>query len=365
MKTTIALFLVLALFPVFGKDLEISIIHLDRHSVGGIVQMGFNQSISITNSSNKTIDLFDYSISNNGKEILRITEHIKLENGTKKEFRLSPVKDVKDDKFYPALDAWFGILKNEKDIQKEKENLDPIMKRYLPYMTEDSLKYYSDITLKHRYPYLFLEIALISPQKEVVDQILVTTSDVQKNPYSIVAFVDIKRYVYTSIFRKGNRITTSTIPEMIPFQLMVVSYYKNEHALSVTKSPSEYFGAGWMDVTNQKMMLHLYSDKDLVDEIVCLEGNDFYFSEIDKEQSEKIESYLGDSYNRKVYYRMVVTHPDFAELSLPEPVTGDFELNSIDWSMFGPLSSSGFFSDVYKRRLKNDEEKIKEKSSNK
>ena len=355
----------------FGKDLEIAAVHLDRYSDGQRMQTGFNQFVTIANRSDKTIDLSGYSVTNNGKEILRIGEHIKLEKDARKEFELPPVKAGKDDELRPPIDAWFGFAK-EREFPNEREELEPIMKRYLPYITEKSMKYFTDVILTRRYQYIFSEIALVSPQKEVADRILVTTSDVRENPYSIVAFLDPQTYIYTSVFRKGDRITVSTIPRMIPFQLANVMYNRDEAALSMTKTPSEYFGIGMMHVPYQKMTLALYRDKDFNDEIVWIEGHDFFFYGIDKEQAEKLDAFSG----RKVYYKVFVTHPDSPELSLAEPVTGEFELHAFGARVsedppVGPKQSpgvlwaeraraqwdpSGFFSDVFERRAANQKQ---------
>ena len=101
----------------FGKDLEIAAVHLDRYSDGQRMQTGFNQFVTIANRSDKTIDLSGYSVTNNGKEILRIGEHIKLEKDARKEFELPPVKAGKDDELRPPIDAWFGFAK-EREFPK-------------------------------------------------------------------------------------------------------------------------------------------------------------------------------------------------------------------------------------------------------
>ena len=76
-----------------AKDLEIATIQLNQYrgTDGSRPSKGSTQSVSIANQSDKTIDLYDYSITNNGIEIVRIKEHVKLEKGKKKEFPLQSV----------------------------------------------------------------------------------------------------------------------------------------------------------------------------------------------------------------------------------------------------------------------------------
>ena len=323
----------------FGKDLEIAIIHLDRYRDSGILpKTGDNQSVSIANRSDKMIDLYDYSITNNGKEILRIKEHVKLEKDSKKEFFLSKGNTVKEATKSPAIDSWFEHSTGEKDIQGEKESLQSMIKRYQPYLTKEGSDYYAHILNNQKIPFVFSEIALISPQNEIVDQILVTASEIQKNPYSTVAFLNPQKFVYTSVFRKGDYIIVSTIPKMKPFQIgSSETYIKGEKRFDLS-SWFVSFGILPFHVPDQEMNLFLYRDEALKEEIIHLEGQDFSFTDLSIKQENAIEEFFNGSEDKKVYYKLFVKHPVFPELSLSEPITGTFDFHLFNWSQKRPSS---------------------------
>ena len=92
------------------KDLEIATIQLEQYSgsVRSTQPDVRTQSVSIANRSGRTIDLYGYSVTNNGKEILRIDEHVNLEKDAKKVFPL-PIVDTgkKYRKQGFAIEPWF------------------------------------------------------------------------------------------------------------------------------------------------------------------------------------------------------------------------------------------------------------------
>ncbi len=70
------------------------------------------------------------------------------------------------------------------------------------------------------------------------------------------------------------------------------------------------------------MTLCLYRDKRFKNEIVRLEGEKFIFRKMSAAQAGEIERSFDGASSKDVYYKLSVTHPDFPELSLPEPLTG-------------------------------------------
>lgn len=331
MKSILSLFVAFVSLSAFGNDLEITNIQLNRYlgSGGSMPPKESTQSISIVNQSDKTIDLYDYSITNNGREILRIKEHVKLEKDAKKVFQLQPVNMGKENKkssliIAPCFFESLILFNDEKEYQKERENVEAMMKRYLPYVTEKDRMFFN-IKINDRHSFVFSEIALISPQNETVDQILVTEVDVQKNPYSLVAFVNSRILLYyTAIFRKGDYIIVSTVPEMAPFQLGLVGYSKRHKALTALTTGNKYFSeTSGFYVPDLKMALRLYRDKDFKEEIVYMEGQQFVFEKMSDAQADSVEKFFDGLKTKEVYYKLFVTHPNFPELSLSEPITGN------------------------------------------
>ena len=309
-----------------AKDLEIANIQLCQYlgTDGSRPPKDSTQSISIANRSGKTIDLYGYSVTNNGKVILRIDEHVELEKDAKKVFPLLP-----DNKgILLPIDLCFLesmiLSQDEKEYQKEREKIETMMKRYMPYVTETDKRIFNElITQKH--PFYFSEIALISPQNEIVDQILVTGVDIQKNPYSLVAIQNNRILSnFTSVFRKGDYIIVCSVPEMAPFQLGSITYSKSRKAITVQTSGNKYFSLNeGFYVPDLKMTLRLYRDKDFKEEIIHLEGRYFLFEIMSEAQADSVEKIGGESRPVEVYYKFFVTHPDFPELSFAEPVTGN------------------------------------------
>ena len=305
------------------KDLEIATIQLEQYSVS-IKSTQPNvrtQSVSIANRSDKTIDLYGYSVTNNGKEILRINEHVELEKDAKMEFALPPVNTEKENEKRLAINYCFSryqISKDEKEYQKERKELEPIMKRYLPYFTEINRMLFEKYITEERLIF-FSEIALKSPHNDVVDQILLTKVDVQKNPYSLVAFLEPLNF--TSVFRKEDYIVVSSVPKMAPFPVDVIFY--SGQSLAIHTRGNQYFSENTgLFVPDQKMTLSLYRDQDLKEEMVRLEGEKFFFNKMSEAQTDELDKFLDGARMKEVYYKLSVTHPDFPELSLPEPLTG-------------------------------------------
>ena len=144
-----------------AKDLEIATIQLEQYfgndsSTQPDVR---TQSVSIANRSDKTVDLYGYSVTNNGKEILRIDEHVELEKDAKKMFPLPLVDTGKEDiKQGFAIVPWFlysDILKDEDAARKEREELETMMERYLPYLTELSRNIYEKNYSTGKNPFAF------------------------------------------------------------------------------------------------------------------------------------------------------------------------------------------------------------------
>ena len=308
-----------------AKDLEIATIQLNQYrgTDGSRPSKGSTQSVSIANQSDKTIDLYDYSITNNGIEIVRIKEHVKLEKGKKKEFPLQSVNI--ETEIAPCFIESVIISNDEKKYQKEREKLETMMKRYLPYVTETNKQDFNAL-VSERFPFYFSEIALLSPQKETLDQILVTNVEVQKNPYSLVAFLNTRlSHKYTSIFRKGDYVVVCSVPAMEAFQIVRIGYWKNDKALTAYTKGNQYFieNTGFY-VPDLNMTLHLYRDKDFKEEILYLEGQKFVFEKMSEVQIDSVEKFF-DGLKAKeveVYYKLFVTHPVFPELSFSEHVTG-------------------------------------------
>ncbi len=308
-----------------AKDLEIATIQLEQYSgsVRSTQPDVRTQSVSIANRSGKTIDLYGYSVTNNGKEILRIDEHVELEKDAKKMFPLPLVDTGKEDiKQGFAIVPWFlysDILKDEDAARKEREELETMMERYLPYLTELSKTIFEVDYSTGKYSFYFSEIALKSPRNETVDQILLTKVDVQKNPYSLVAFLEPIQA--TGVFRKGNRAIVCSVPEMAPFPVDIIFY--SGQSLAILTSGNQYFSENTgLFVPDLKMTLSLYRDQDLKEEMVRLEGEKFFFNKMSEAQTDGLDKFLDGARMKEVYYKLSVTHPDFPELSLPEPLTG-------------------------------------------
>ena len=316
-----------AAFAFEAKDLEITNIQLEQYS-GSIKSTQPNvrtQSVSIANRSDKTIDLYGYSVTNNGKEILRINEHVELEKDAKKVFPL-PVVDTgkKYRKQGFAIEPWFlysVVFKDENEARKEREELETMMERYLPYLTEPSRNIFEQDDSTGKHTFYFSEIALKSPRNETVDRILLSQVNVLKNPYSLVAFIEPIQAA--GVFRKGDRVIVCSVPEMAPFQLDSLEYRPDFMLLSIITSGNKYFRENAdFYVPGLKMTLCLYRDKHFKDEIVRLEGEKFIFRKMSTVQAGEIERFFDGAITKDVYYKLFVTHPDFPELSLPEPLTG-------------------------------------------
>lgn len=318
MKTLIALSFVMFELCIWCNDLEISKIDLDRNYEKLAIKIGNEQAISIANRSNKAIDLYDYSITINDIEVFRFKEHLYLSEKTSKKIPLRNIEEKNTGN--PAINFWL-ISQTEKEANNNKR-FQLTAEKYHQYMKEEDFNEMMECFSSKRTPFLFSEIALLSPKREKIDQVLVSDFCVQKNPYSSVAYLDPDKYLFTSVFKKDNKIVVSTISEMIPFQATRIRYCKEDNLLSVFESPSEYFGLGSMCVPDQKMTLRLYYDEKHVEEIVCLEGDRFYFYIVNKEQGNKIEDFFMGEEKKKVYYEIVVSHPDFPELSLSSPILG-------------------------------------------
>ena len=305
------------------KDLEIANIQLNYYlgDGGSMPSKGSTQSVSIANRSDKTIDLYDYSVTNNGEEILRIKEHVELEKDAKMEFALPPVNTEKENEKRLAINYCFSryqISKDEKEYQKERKELEPIMKRYLPYFTEINRMLFEKNITEERLIF-FSEIALKSPHNDVVDQILLTKVDVQKNPYSLVAFLEPLNF--TSVFRKEDYIVVSSVPKMVPFHVGIIFY--SGQSLAIHTRGNQYFSENTgLFVPDQKMTLSLYRDQNLKEEMVRLDGEKFFFNKMSEAQTDELDKFLDGARMKEVYYKLSVTHPDFPELSLPEPLTG-------------------------------------------
>ena len=310
-----------------AKDLEIATIQLEQYS-GSIKSTQPNvrtQSVSIANRSDKTIDLYGYSVTNNGKEILRINEHVELEKDAKKVFPLPLVDTGKENRKQGyAIEPWFLysiVFKDENEARKEREELETMMERYLPYLTEVNRNIYENDYLTGKYSCYFSEIALKSPRNETVDQILLSQVEVQKNPYSLVAFLEPIQPA--GVFRKGDYIIVCCVPEMAPFPLDYLAYFPDYVTLAIITSGNKYFRENAdFYVPGLKMTLCLYRDKRFKNEIVRLEGEKFIFRKMSTVQAGEIERSFDGASSKDVYYKLFVTHPDFSELSLPEPLTG-------------------------------------------
>ena len=307
------------------KDLEIATIQLEQYSgsVRSTQPDVRTQSVSIANRSDKTIDLYGYSVTNNEKEILRIKEHVKLEKDAKKVFPLPLVDTGKENRKQGfAIEPWFLysiVFKDENEAWQEREELATMMERYLPYLTELSKTIFEVDYSTGKYSFYFSEIALKSPRNETVDQILLTKVDVQKNPYSLVAFLEPIQPA--GVFRKGDYIIVCSIPEMTPFPVGIIFY--SGQSLAILTSGNQYFSENTgLFVPDQKMTLSLYRDQDLKEEMVRLEGEKFFFNKMSEAQTDELDKFLDGARMKEVYYKLSVTHPDFPELSLPEPLTG-------------------------------------------
>lgn len=308
-----------------AKDLEIATIQLEQYSgkVSSAQPNVRTQSVSIANRSDKTIDLYGYSVTNNGKEILRIDEHVELEKDAKKVFPLPLVDTGKENRKQGfAIEPWFLysiVFKDENEAWQEREELATMMERYLPYLTELSKPIFEVDYSTGKYSFYFSEIALKSPRNETVDQILLTKVDVQKNPYSLVAFLEPIQA--TGVFRKGNRAIVCSVPEMAPFPVDIIFY--SGQSLAILTSGNQYFSENTgLFVPDLKMTLSLYRDQDLKEEMVRLEGEKFFFNKMSEAQTDGLDKFLDGARMKEVYYKLSVTHPDFPELSLPEPLTG-------------------------------------------
>lgn len=312
------------------KDLEIANIQIEQYS-GSIKSTQPNvrtQSVSIANRSDKTIDLYGYSVTNNGKEILRINEHVELEKDAKKVFPLPLVDTGKENRKQGyAIEPWFLysiVFKDENEARKEREELETMMERYLPYLTEVNRNIYENDYLTGKYSCYFSEIALKSPRNETVDRILLSQVEVQKNPYSLVAFLEPIQPA--GVFRKGDYIIVCCVPEMAPFPVDII-YYTSRLQLAIITSGNQYFRENNdFFVPDQKMTLSLYRDQNLKEEIVRLEGEKFFFNKMSEAQTDELDKFLDGARMKEVYYKLSVTHPDFPELSLPEPLTGKVNL---------------------------------------
>ena len=308
-----------------AKDLEIAAVQLEQYS-GSIKPTQPNvrtQSVSIANRSDKTIDLYGYSVTNNGKEILRINEHVELEKDAKKVFPLPLVDTGKENRKQGfAIEPWFLysiVFKDENEAWQEREELATMMERYLPYLTELSKTIFEVDYSTGKYSFYFSEIALKSPHNDVVDQILLTKVDVQKNPYSLVAFLEPIQPA--GVFRKGDYIIVCSIPEMAPFPVGIIFY--SGQSLAILTSGNQYFSENTgLFVPDLKMTLSLYRDQDLKEEMVRLKGEKFFFNKMSEAQTDELDKFLDGARMKEVYYKLSVTHPDFPELSLPEPLTG-------------------------------------------
>ena len=308
-----------------AKDLEIAAVQLEQYS-GSIKPTQPNvrtQSVSIANRSDKTIDLYGYSVTNNGKEILRIDEHVELEKDAKKLFPLPLVDTGKENRKQGfAIEPWFLysiVFKDENEAWQEREELATMMERYLPYLTELSKTIFEVDYSTGKYSFYFSEIALKSPRNETVDQILLTKVDVQKNPYSLVAFLEPIQPA--GVFRKGDYIIVCSIPEMTPFPVGIIFY--SGQSLAILTSGNQYFSENTgLFVPDQKMTLSLYRDQDLKEEMVRLEGEKFFFNKMSEAQTDELDKFLDGARMKEVYYKLSVTHPVFPELSLPESLTG-------------------------------------------
>ena len=152
-----------------------------------------------------------------------------------------------------------------------------------------------------------------------MDQILLTKVDVQKNPYSLVAFLDPIQPA--GVFRKGDRAIVCSVPEMAPFPVDIIFY--SGQSLAILTSGNQYFSENTgLFVPDLKMTLSLYRDQDLKEEMVRLEGEKFFFNKMSEAQTDELDKFLDGARMKEVYYKLSVTHPDFPELSLPEPLTG-------------------------------------------
>ena len=308
-----------------AKDLEIANIQLEQYSgsVRSTQPDVRTQSVSIANRSDKTIDLYGYSVTNNGKEILRIDEHVELEKDAKKVFPLPLVDTGKENRKQGfAIEPWFLysiVFKDENEARKEREELATMMERYLPYLTELSKTIFEVDYSTGKYSFYFSEIALKSPHNDVVDQILLTKVDVQKNPYSLVAFLEPIQPA--GVFRKGNRAIVCSVPEMAPFPVDIIFY--SGQSLAILTSGNQYFSENTgLFVPDLKMTLSLYRDQDLKEEMVRLDGEKFVFGKKSEAQTDELDKFLDGARMKEVYYKLSVTHPVFPELSLPEPLTG-------------------------------------------
>ena len=315
------------------KDLEIAAVQIEQYS-GSIKSTQPNvrtQSVSIANRSDKTIDLYGYSVTNNGKEILRINEHVELEKDAKKVFPLPLVDTGKENRKQGyAIEPWFLysiVFKDENEARKEREELETMMERYLPYLTEVNRNIYENDYLTGKYSCYFSEIALKSPRNETVDQILLSQVEVQKNPYSLVAF--LKPIQPAGVFRKGDYIIVCCVPEMAPFPVDII-YYTSRQQLAIITSGNQYFRENNdFFVPDLKMTLSLYRDQDLKEEMVRLDGEKFVFGKMSEAQTDELEKFLDGARMKEVYYKLSVTHPVFPELSLPEPLTGKVNIRRL------------------------------------
>jgi hypothetical protein len=315
------------------KDLEIATIQLEQYS-GSIKSTQPNvrtQSVSIANRSDKTIDLYGYSVTNNGKEILRINEHVELEKDAKKLFPLPLVDTGKENRKQGfAIEPWFLysiVFKDENEARKEREELVTMMERYLPYLTELSKTIFEVDYSSGKYTSYFSEIALKSPRNETVDQILLSQVEIQKNPYSLVAFLEPIQPA--GVFRKGDYIIVCCIPEMAPFPVDIICY-TSRRELAIITSGNRYFRENNdFFVPDLKMTLSLYRDQDLKEEMVRLDGEKFVFGKMSEAQTDELEKFLDGARMKEVYYKLSVTHPDFHELSLPEPLTGKVNIRRL------------------------------------
>ena len=314
------------------KDLEIANIQIEQYS-GSIKSTQPNvrtQSVSIANRSDKTIDLYGYSVTNNGKEILRINEHVELEKDAKKVFSLPLVDTGKENRKRGfAIEPWFLysiVFKDENEARKEREELATMMERYLPYLTEVNRNIYENDYLTGKYSCYFSEIALKSPRNETVDQILLSQVEIQKNPYSLVAFLEPIQPA--GVFRKGDYIIVCCVPEMAPFPVDIIFY--SGQSLAILTSGNRYFRENNdCFVPDLKMTLSLYRDQDLKEEMVRLEGEKFFFNKMSEAQTDELDTLLDGASMKEVYYKLSVTHPVFPELSLPESLTGKVNIRRL------------------------------------
>ena len=315
------------------KDLEIANIQIEQYS-GSIKSTQPNvrtQSVSIANRSDKTIDLYGYSVTNNGKEILRINEYVELEKDAKKLFPLPLVDTGKENRKQGyAIEPWFLysiVFKDENEARKEREELATMMERYLPYLTEVNRNIYENDYLTGKYSCYFSEIALKSPRNETVDRILLSQVEVQKNPYSLVAFLEPIQPA--GVFRKGDYIIVCCVPEMAPFPVDII-YYTSRLQLAIITSGNRYFRENNdFFVPDLKMTLSLYRDQDLKEEMVRLDGEKFVFGKMSEAQTDELEKFLDGARMKEVYYKLSVTHPVFPELSLPESLTGKVNIRRL------------------------------------